>query len=360
MSFRFRAITMGLISAGLCAAWSCSGSDDPVIPDEDRWPAPTLVNINAPGYPPVPQPTDNRATVEGVALGRMLFYDPILSGDSTQSCASCHQFGRAFSDTLQFSLGIRNMPGGRNATAITNPAWLPNAFWDGRAASLEEQATMPVENPVEMDAKWDDVVVALQATTDYPELYGKAFGTDIITKDLTVKAIAQFERTFVSYRSKYDAWLATGDPVAAGFTPAQTRGRQIFDSEVGDCFHCHNVNVFMTDFSFRNVGLDSPLVDLGLGDRTGNPNDMGKFRVPTLRNIELTAPYMHDGRFATLEDVVNHYNSGGNGTATVDPLIRVGVGLGMTPQEVSDLVEFLKTMTDTEFANDPVFSNPHP
>lgn len=347
-----------LLSAAALAALSCSKSDDPAGPDS-RWPAPDRLSVDAPGFPPMDIPQNNPLTRQGVSLGRQLFYDPILSADSTQACASCHQSGNAFADTLRFSVGIDGLPGGRNAPALTNAGWLELAFWDGRSVSLEKQALEPVINPIEMHERWDNVEAKLQRHPDYPELFGQAFRTDVITKELVVMAIAQFERTFVSNQSKFDTWLQTRDWQAAGFTAAEERGRQIFDSERGDCFHCHRVNVLLTDNDFHNIGLDSVFIDRGRGEITGDPNDMAKFKTPTLRNIELTPPYMHDGRFTTLEDVVGHYNSGGFTTSTVDPLLRKrGVGLGLTPQEVSDLVAFLKTFTDPSFVNNPNLSKP--
>jgi cytochrome c peroxidase len=347
-----------LFLVATASATGCSKSDPAGV--EPRWPDPDPLTISTPGFPPLPNPANNPLTRQGVALGRRLFYDPILSADSTQACGSCHRFGRSFSDSLRFSVGIDGSAGTRNASSLVNVAWLPKAFWDGRAASLEHQALEPVVNPIEMKETWPNVVRKLQRHKDYPELFGRAFGTDEITKELVTKAIAQFERTFVSHQSKFDIWLQTRDAAAAGFTAAQERGRHLFDTERGDCFHCHRVNVLATDNDFHNIGLDSTFVDLGRGDITGNPSDLGKFKTPTLRNVELTPPYMHDGRFNTLEEVVQHYNTGGFTTPTTDPLLRKrGVGLGLTPEEVSDIVEFLKTFTDTVFANNPDLANPN-
>lgn len=336
---------------------SCSSAEDPAT--AGGWPPPDPLTIDAPRFPAMPVTPGNPLTVQGVDLGRRLFYDPILSADSSQACASCHQVGRAFSDSLRFSLGVSGRPGGRNAPALTNAGWLTSAFWDGRARTLEDQAFEPVINPVEMEETWDNVVAKLQARPDYPDRFGRAFGSDVITQQRVVQAIGQFERTFVSNRSRYDRWLETRDPAAAGFSAAEDRGRLLFNTEAGDCFHCHPPNALLTDNDFHNTGLDSPFVDLGLGEVTKNPNDFGKFKSPSLRNVTLTAPYMHDGRFQTLEEVVNHYNSGGFSTPTIDPLLRKrGVGLGLTPQQVSDIVAFLHTFTDTSFVNDTTLSNP--
>jgi cytochrome c peroxidase len=359
MKWFHRCIPPALLTVLLVGLSACS--NDPSAPERtQKWPAPQPVTIDVPQYPPsisgfeTPKiPPDNPTTQEGIALGRRIFFDPILSADSTQACASCHRFGQAYSEPQRFSIGIDDIEGTRNAPHLTNAAWLPSAFWDGRAASLEAQAVQPVENPIEMHETWGNVVAKLQSHPDYPELFGRAFGTDQITRDLVVKAVAQFERTFVSGNSKYDKFLR-GE---VQLTQSEHDGFTMFFSERGDCFHCHG-SIMLTDHSFRNIGLDSVLIDLGRGERTGNPNDMGKFKVPSLRNVEVTAPYMHDGRFQTLEEVVNHYNSGGFGTPTVDALIRVGTGLGLTQQEVDDIVAFLKTFTDDEFLNNPDLGPP--
>ncbi len=323
--------------------------------------------------PPPTIPADNPLTKEGIALGRMLFYDPILSGDSTQSCASCHMQAFAFTDSARFSRGITGAVGTRNAMQIINAAWQHDFFWDGRASSLEEQALAPVENPVEMAAQWPDVIARLQRHPTYPELFYKAFGTRTITRELVVKAIAQFERTLLSFNSKYDRYKR-GE---VQLTPLEKLGEQLFFSEPlinevgvklvagGDCFHCHGGLLF-TDNLFHNNGLDSAATiddfpDPGLGGITGRPEDYGKFKTPTLRNIELTAPYMHDGRFATLEEVIReHYNKGGYWSPTVDPLMKFAGkgGLRLSDMEIQALVAFLKTLTDTSFLHNPAFSNP--
>jgi cytochrome c peroxidase len=342
------------------AVVSCSTTN----PEEpDRWPAPDPVTIQPAGFTTMPVPADNPLTRQGIELGRRLFYDPILSADSSQACATCHELGLSFADDRRFSIGITLQEGDRNAPTIINAAWLESAFWDGRAASLEEQALGPVVNPIEMADSWPNVVKKLQRHPTYPDLFGRAFGTDQITRDLVVKAIAQFERTFISNNSKFDTWLQTRDWQAAGFSAAAERGRQLFDSERADCFHCHQINNLVTDNRFHNVGLDStfddPDVDRGREDITGNPADLGLFKTPTLRNVEFTAPYMHDGRFQTLTEVVQHYNAGGFTTDTLDPLLRKrGVGLGLTDQEVADIVEFLKTFSDPNYITNPDLKNP--
>jgi cytochrome c peroxidase len=253
---------------------------------------PTPLELERPfGFPLMIIPDDNPTTVEGVELGRMLFYDPILSGDNSQSCADCHSQDFVFSDNgKRFSTGIDGSVGDRNAPTIINAGWNPAHFWDGRAATLEEQALDPVRNPIEMNQPWTVAMDKLNAHPDYPDLFYSAFGTYEIDSMLVVKAIAQFERSMISSESKFDKFL-NGEAV---FTDEEQRGFEIYFTEKGDCFHCHGT-VLLTDNEFHNNGLDSVLTDPGLGGITGNPSDLGRFKSPSLRNILFSAPYMHDG-----------------------------------------------------------------
>ena len=311
-----------------------------------------------PGFPVMNIPSDNPLTVEGVALGRKLFYDKILSGNNTQSCASCHNQSLSFTDNgTRFSTGITGAIGTRNAQPLINLGYNLHYFWDGRSATLEEQALGPVPNPIEMHLSWVDAAAKLNANTTYSDEFKKAFGTTIIDSSHVVKALAQFMRTMISYNSRLDKRLRNEQSL----TPAQSNGYVIFNTEKGDCFHCHSIDAgrLMTDNQFHNNGLDSVFTDLGRAAITGNQNDNGKFLTPTLRNIALTAPYMHDGRFQTLEQVIEHYNSGGKASPTVDPLMKhVGTGLNLTTQEKSDLLAFLHALTDSTFITDSRFKNP--
>lgn len=304
----------------------------------------------------MPIPEDNPMTLEGIYLGRKLFYDKNLSDDNTQSCASCHLQENGFTDPNQFSEGITGELGGRNAMQIINAAWFPSFFWDGRAESLEHQALGPVVNPVELNTTWPKVENKLKAEPLYPALFSMAFGSKEIDSTRITKAISQFERTLLSFNTKYDDYFY-GD--FTGFTESEENGFDIYFSERGDCIHCHS-GPNLTDNEFRNNGLDSEISDLGLGEVTGNTEDNGKFKVPTLRNIEFTAPYMHDGRFETLEEVVEHYNSGVHeDSPNLDPEMEHSAeGLNLTEQEKEDLVNFLKTFSDYEFISNPEFSNP--
>ena len=298
------------------------------------------------GFPNMTIPENNPITVEGVILGEKLFNDPILSANNNQACVNCHQKAFSFSDPNQFSTGVDNIQGTRNASALINLGWNKKFNWDGGVSSLEEQAFEPVTNPIEMHNTWENVELSLNAHNEYPNLFKEAFNIDYIDSNHVVKAIAQFERTLISANSKFDRFIAGEEQL----TPSELSGYAIFNTEKGDCFHCHGTQMFM-DNQFHNNALDTePFIDIGLANTTDNINDYGKFKTPTLRNIEFSAPYMHDGRFATLEEVIEHYNSGGNYSSTVDPLMKkIGVGLQLSNQEKEDLIAFLKTLSDNNF-----------
>ena len=298
------------------------------------------------GFPNMIIPQNNPMTVEGINLGEKLFNDPILSADNSLACINCHNKSSSFSDPNQYSTGIDNIQGTRNASALVNIGWNSSVKWDGSAQSLEEQAFEPVTNPIEMHDTWQNVENKINANLEYKDLFLEAFNIDYIDSNHIVMAIAQFERTLISSDSKFDRYIRGEEQL----TPSELSGYAIFNSEKGDCFHCHGSQMFM-DNRFHNNGLDiEPFTDLGLGYVSENSNDNGKFRTPSLRNIEYTSPYMHDGRFISLEEVVNHYNSGGNYSSTVDPLMKkIGIGLQLTNEEKQDLVSFLKTLSDENF-----------
>ncbi|WP_452220621.1 cytochrome-c peroxidase [Lacinutrix salivirga] len=309
--------------------------------------------------PPV-IPINNPQTVEGVALGKKLFFDTLLSGDNTISCASCHSPQNAFTDHSQFSVGIDGIAGTRNSMPLFNLAWNYNDrfTWDGKELGLEKQALEPVANPIEMHSDWDNVVNDLTNHSEYPILFDQAFGSTTITKELVAKALAQFQRTLISSNSKFDRYLL-GE---AQLTPQELNGLDVFmDESRGDCFHCHGNpnNPLWTDNSFHNNGLDSSFSDLGLGAVTGDPNDNGKFRSPSLRNLAYTAPYMHDGRFSTLDQVINHYSEGLQNSPTIDPLMKKidEGGVQLTNQDKADLKAFLLSLSDPSFLNNPNFIN---
>ena len=304
-------------------------------------------------------PLNNLQTKEGIALGKKLFFDPILSGDNTQACVDCHAPENAFTDSARFSTGISGTLGTRNAMPLFNLAWNYDEkfFWDGRSFSLEHQAFIPVRDPAEMRSIWADVVEELQKHPDYPQRFNEAFGTSKIDSTLVTKAIAQFERTLISANSKFDKYLLG----QAELTPSELNGFKVFmDEEKGDCFHCHgsDKNPLWTDNIFHNNGLDTSFSDLGLGEVTGDPADNGKFKTPSLRNLAYTAPFMHDGRFETLDEVINHYSEGLKNSSTIDPLMKKvnQGGIALTSSDKADLKAFLLALSDEEFIVNPVFN----
>lgn len=313
----------------------------------------------------MPIPADNRLTEEGVELGRYLFFDERLSADNTQSCASCHIPEHAFSDTVQYSIGIDGMGGTRNAMPLFNLGWIQTGlFWDGRASSLEDQAFQPVTNPIEMHTTWPNVAQKLQQDPLYPSMFNAAFGTFTIDSVLVSKALSQFERILISANAPYDKYLTTG---SSGWNStdefAAYLGFAIYmDETKGDCFHCHGSpsQPLYTDNQFRNNGLDETFSDLGYGEVTGLSTDNGKFKTPSLRNLLFTAPYMHDGRFSTLTEVIEHYSTGLVNSPTIDPLMKhlpTG-GSNMTPEEKGYLLMFLKSLSDSSFINNPEYQDP--
>jgi len=318
-----------------------------------------------PNFRAMPVDADNPMTLEGIALGKKLFFDPILSSDSTISCASCHKKNNAFADDIPKSIGVNNAFGKRNSMPLFNLAWQKNTFfWDGRANTLQKQAVFPIEDPLEMHATIPMVIERLQNHPTYVDLFWKAFGTKMITKELMTKAIEQFENTLLSYHSKFDAYLR-GEVM---LTDAELRGLEIFKTEKGDCFHCHSstaLEVFISpDRTFANNGLDSVVSiydfsDAGLGLISLNTLDYGRFKIPTLRNLAFTAPYMHDGRFSTLDEVIDFYNDGPKGSPTLEPIMREKAnkrleefghwGLQLSSQDKADLKAFLLSLSDSTF-----------
>jgi len=299
----------------------------------------------------------NALTVQGVALGRRLFHDVLLSDDYSQSCATCHLQANGFSDPLPFSVGTNGATGTRNAMAIINLGWDDRFFWDGRRHSLEEQAHDPVTNPIEMRNTWPEVVARLQAHAEYPALFETVFGSSTVDSNMVVKAIAQFERTMISFGSRFDRMRYDGD--SSALNDQEYRGLDIFMRD-GHCVDCH-VEPLFAGHGMRNNGLEMLAIDSGYGAITGNPNDIGKFKVPTLRNIAQTAPYMHDSRFATLEEVVSFYAHDvqvdhPNLDGHMDPWRFDEVNL--SPEDEADLVAFLHALSDADFLANPAFGPP--
>jgi len=334
-------------------------------------------NISMPAYllsPPIQgqvnTPANNTITDWGATLGRVLFYDKTLSKNKTISCASCHKQENSFSDLAALSKGFNGDLTGRNSMPLIDAKYYPNGrfFWDQRAASLEQQVLMPIQDLVEMGITLDTLVKRVQDQPYYATLFTKAFGNNTINSDLISKALSQFVRSIVSYQSKYDLGRQTLPPgppppnaVFPNFTAQENRGKEIFLSPIGGCAPCHGSETF-TAPQEKNNGLDATITDRGFGNVTNNPTDNGLFKVTSLRNIELTAPYMHDGRFNTLEQVVEHYNSGVKNHPNLSAQLRLPNGqprlLNIPDADKAAIVAFLKTLTDRNVTTDVKYSNP--
>ncbi len=324
--------------------------------------------IDAPAYfGTYKVPEDNQTTEAGVELGRMLFYEKMLSADNTLSCASCHKQEHAFSDERTFSIGVDGKPGKRQSMSLANLVWQTQFFWDGRVSTLEKQALFPIQDSLEMHQPLDKMVGKLQASANYPVKFMNAFGTDQITAELVAKALAQFERTLVSSNSRYDKFIRKEYVLSAqernGMVLFQTHPTPENGLRGGNCGDCHGGGYLTFLNGFHNNGLDASPSDPGLGGFTKAAFDNGKFKVPTLRNIAMTAPYMHDGRFNSLEEVLDHYNEHVQNSATLDPNMSAsnkvnGKSLGLTAQEKADIIAFLKTLSDSTFIQNPKFASP--
>lgn len=363
---------LSLIGATVYLGTGCQPDEEPTPTDEliSGQYAPQAYTLSIPSWMPPPLiPEDNPLTAQGIELGRRLFYDPILSSDSTLACASCHRQSKAFTDGRALSTGVLGLNTRRSSMSIANLVFYPRElFWDGSANTLEILSLIPIEDHTEMNETWPNVLEKLRRHPDYPRRFREAFGIERkseISKELAAKAMSQFMRTLISTNSRYDrvVWLNDG-----WFTDEEERGRQLFFIEESQqvshpgCSHCHFAPMFGNNSftTYANNGLqDVPNLDAfpdkGRGGVTGNRFDNGKFRVVSLRNIELTAPYMHDGRFQTLEQVLDNYSRGGHGVENEDTNI---LPFTLSEQGKQDLIAFLKTLTDTTFTNNPAFSNP--
>lgn len=310
-------------------------------------------------------PTDNVLTIEGVKLGKMLFYEKSLSKDGTQACATCHLQKTGFSDENQFSTGVDGFFGKRQAMPIFNMAWHKTGFfWDGRANTLREQSLKPIQDPLEMHETLENVVSKLSKNKTFTDQFTRAFGTPEVNSHKVSLALEQFMMTIVSFDSKYDQYLAGKTTL----TDSEERGRNLFfgeynpffpDQPGADCAHCHSGPNFHNG-EFMNNGLDkdADFKDFGREQVTNLASDRATFLMPSLRNVAQTAPYMHDGRFKTLEEVVEHYNAGVKMSSTVSPLIAptIAKGLMLSAQDKTDLVNFLKTLSDQQFLTNPAYA----
>jgi len=317
--------------------------------------SPTLTKVEL-EYPSAwPSPVYNfeksPLTKEGIALGRKLFYDPILSADSSMSCSNCHLSYTAFTHVdHDLSHGIGDSIGTRNSPALMNLAWNQSFMWDGAVNHLDVQALAPITHPAEMGEELNNVIAKLQRTAVYPILFKTVFGESIITGEHLLKALSQFQLTLISANSKYDK-MKRGE---AAFSEQEQRGYQLFKA---NCNTCHQEPLF-TNGAFENTGLpvDTTLNDYGRMLITQHASDSLRFKVPTLRNIEFSYPYTHDGRFKTIRQVLNHYSDGVSESRTLADELKGGIPL--SSNEKVDLTAFLLTLTDKEFLFNPDFAFP--
>ncbi len=356
-----------LLSLMTLILFSCKEDETPPTPVDPVVLETALYDFKHGTLPAPNLPEDNTLTQAKVQLGRMLFYEPELSKDGSQACADCHRQENAFSDTDRFSIGVQGLPGKRQAMSVVNMAWNENEFfWDGRSHLLRDQSLLPIQDELEMDETLENVITKLKARELYTNQFIRAFGDDAVTEERMSLALEAFMFTIVSYSSKYDKFLA-GE---VELTESEERGRELYFTEYNpffpefsgaDCQHCHGGANFEND-QYMNNGLDTDaeMTDDGRMTVTGDEADKAKFKVTSLRNIALTPPYMHDGRFQTLEEVVDHYNEGIRSSSTVDPAIENTreTGLFLTTEDKVDLVNFLKTLTDEEMLVKEEFSSP--
>lgn len=316
-------------------------------------------------FPTMPLSPSNNVTVEGAKLGRFLFYDPILSGDSDMACSNCHKQEFAFSDSPKpLSTGHLGQLMNRNTMPLFNLAWHPSFFWDGRASSIEAQIFHPINATNEMNCKTETAVTRLNNSVIYRKMFQEAFATEKIDSAKIAMAISQFLRTLISHQSKYDK-VTAGE---GSFTKEENEGYVLVNDQTkGDCLHCHttDADALGTTFQFSNNGIDSVFdsnmyIDKGRGGVSGLKHDNGKFKIPSLRNCFVTAPYMHDGRFKTMEEVLNFYSHHVFNSFNVDSKMefaREG-GAKLSDDEKRKIILFLRTLTDSSFIENSEFSNP--
>lgn len=357
---KYIAIAALFVAVGI----SCTKNPETPAPEEDKDPTPVTWTKPANFPDPVYDMSRNPLTQEGIELGRFLFYDGILSRTNQIGCGTCHQQVAAFTHHgHEISHGVDDLLGTRNSPAVQNMAWNPSFFWDGGVHDLDLLPFNPIENPVEMGEKVANVMVKLRNTplatakkpVDYPKMFKKAFGTEEINSERMMKALSQFMLTLVSANSKYDYYVK-GD--ASAFNAQEKEGLALFKSK---CSGCHSGELF-TDFSFRNNGL----VPVNINDQgrfaiTGTETDKYKFKVPSLRNVGYTAPYMHDGRYHSLEEVLDHYSDSVHKFTTLDPILQRAdgkTGINLTATEKQSIIAFLRTLSDEQFVKEAKFADP--
>jgi cytochrome c peroxidase len=376
-----------ILTGSLVLFFSCSKEQGTeVVAMEPRQPA-SPYDYSAAGLPGYARVSTTSADNQVAALGRVLFYDKALSLNNSVSCASCHKQQLAFSDNAKGSLGFRDQSTPRNSMAIMNTGVNQGYFWDLRQPKLQSMVTMPVKNHIEMGfSDINHMAAQVRQRPYYASLFASAFGSAVIDTQRIQVALMTFVSSLASYGSKYDKGIATG---FANFTGEELRGRQLFTQEL-HCGMCHVEPEFGAGWpgAAANIGLDLVYADKGVGANgiQSGPESEGTFKIPTLRNIELTAPYMHDGRFKTLEEVIEHYNSGVKANPFVDWVLKVEhpsvfvkrqvmpfdlvnmgnsgaqinkpVKLNLTPADKKALVAFLRTLTDMQFITNPKYSDP--
>lgn len=338
--------TLGILAILLLTIWACKKADDLKFTD--------YVGFKKPAH--FPEPTYSFAitplTKETVELGRKLFHDGLLSRDNSISCASCHIGQNAFTHHgHDVSHGIDDQLGIRNSSSLVNLAWSTSFFWDGGVPELDLTAIVPIHNPIEMDEMMANVVHKLRTHKEYPSLFQRAFGTNQINENHILKTLSHFMVTLVSDNAKYDQVMRK----EATFSPQEENGYKIFQAK---CNSCHLEPLF-TDHSFRDNGLGiNPAKDLGRYEITQLEEDKLKFKVPTLRNLKFTAPYMHDGRIYTLQGVLNHYNKEIQLTNNLDPILKENKGIPLSESDMQDVLAFLNTLNDESFVNNKAFAQP--
>ena len=381
-SYRQPILVAGLLLTA-CGGGGSTITDSVASADSEQW------QWQLPAFFPAPQvPSDNPMSAAKVELGRHLFYDTRLSGNGLQSCGSCHQQQKAFTDGLAVAIGSTGEIHPRNSQSVANVVYLPTITWANPAlTSLEKQMEVPMfgDNPIEMginDRNKAEVLARIAGDGDYPRMFAAAFPELAAPIDYPqiIKAIASFQRSLLSGDSRYDRWLSGEGTLSE----AETRGKDLFFGEKAECFHCHGSFNFndqvkhaasrIIETPFHNTGLFNidgaggfPFPNRGVFELTGEPTDMGRFRAPSLRNIEVTAPYMHDGSMASLEEVVDFYAAGGRviddgpnaGDGRMNPFRSDLVGLiDLSDSEKADLVAFMKTLTDETLLSDPRHADP--
>jgi len=344
---------------GLCL-WQVTGCSVPEQEEISPVPEAYIPDVPSNLAASIPAPERNPITHEGVALGRMLFYDPILSANGKVSCATCHRQEKAFTDGKALTrAGVTGKQLLRHVPSLVNLAWMPGFFWDGGSKNLESVSFGPLTHPDEMGRDLKELTRRLQRHEEYPKLFKKAFGSDSITAAAIGRALAQFQRTLISANSRYDRYVR--QEAGGQLSEEELQGLALFRQHCGSC---HATDLF-TDNSYHNNGLDSTFspanegLAFGRGRITGEAADMGKYKTPTLRNIALTAPYMHDGRFATLDEVLEHYRSGVAASPTLAPELRQGqLGIPVSDAEKAKIIVFLHSLTDRGFVSNPSLSAP--